>query len=69
MLLTLIKCFYVILGVAHKGRFEKVHMGSVAKILIMLYVNFKCADQPAHLCSLISTFVICSLERITCQEV
>ena len=32
--------------------------------LFMSYANNKGADQPAHLCSLISTFVVCFLDSI-----
>ena len=35
-----------------------------AKICLMPYVNNKGADQPAHPCSLISTFVVRSLDSI-----
>ena len=34
------------------------------KTRIMSYVNNKGADQPAHLGSLISTFVVCCLDHI-----
>ena len=34
----------------------------------MPYANNKGADQPAHPCSLISTFVIRSLDNITCTS-
>ena len=35
--------------------------------LFMSYVNNKDADQPAHLCSLISIFVICCLDSLISQ--
>ena len=35
-----------------------------AKMYVMPYVNNKGADQPVHLRSLISTFVVCSLDSI-----
>ena len=35
-----------------------------AKMCLMPYVNNKGADQPAHLCSLISTFVVHCLDSI-----
>ena len=35
-----------------------------AKMCLMPYVNNKGADQPAHPCSLISTFIVCCLDSI-----
>ena len=37
-----------------------------AKTCLMPYANNKGADQPAHLCSLISTFVVCCLDSMIC---
>ena len=37
-----------------------------AKMCLMTYANNKGADQPAHPCSLISTFVVCCLDSIIC---
>ena len=34
------------------------------KTCLMLYANNKVADQPAHLCSLISAFVVCCLDSV-----
>ena len=43
---------------------NKTHMGLPTKKLALLHANNKGADQPAHLRSLTSTFVICFLESI-----
>ena len=37
-----------------------------AKVCHMPYANNKGADQPEHLCSLISTFVVPCLDRMIC---
>ena len=37
-----------------------------AKMCLMPYANNKGADQPAHLHSLINTFVICCLDSVIC---
>ena len=34
------------------------------KMCLMPYANNKSADQPAHLCSLISAFVVCCKDRM-----
>ena len=37
-----------------------------AKMCFMAYANNKGADQPAHPCSLISTFVVRCLDSMVC---
>ena len=41
-----------------------IHEPGHAKMWLMLYANNKGADQPAHPCSLISTFVVRCLDSI-----
>ena len=45
----------------------KLAMSPKTKSLAQLYANNKGADQTAHLCSLISMFVVCSLASITAK--
>ena len=43
---------------------EKINEPGHAKMCLMLYANNKGADQPAHPRSLISAFVVRSLDNI-----
>ena len=39
-------------------------MGLTGRKLILLFANDERTDQPAHQCSLVIAFVVCSLENI-----
>ena len=45
---------------------KKVYGPGHAKMCLMPYANNKGADQPAHLHSLISTFVVHCLDSMIC---
>ena len=58
---TLYYCQLFLYRAILKKSFEPRH----DKTCLTPYVNNKAADQPAHPCSLISTFVVLCLDNIT----
>ena len=46
--------------------FFAAYMGQVMRKRLMSYANNKGPDQPAHPCSLISSFVVCCLDSMIC---
>ena len=55
-------CSHMAQGFLQLGSFGPGHV----KMCLMPYANNKSADQPAHPCSLISTFVVHCLDSMIC---